>query len=153
MKYQHVLCFVLVAVFFLATGCGKPNPLGVMPVKGVVTLDGSPVSGATVIFNPVSTSGVVASGTTNDAGEFKLSTAGAEAETGAQAGDYKVTVRKVQVASSVTESDNPFVSSSPDPKGSKVTEELPVKYKAVGTTDLEATVQKGKNEFTFALTK
>lgn len=70
-----------------AAGCGSNVAL-----KGVVTLDGTPVEGATVTF--VSESGSdTFSGATNAKGEFTL--AGTDQKPGVKPGTYKVIVTKV----------------------------------------------------------
>lgn len=68
------------------TGCAKPSVL-LAPADGVVTFNGSPVAGATVMFVP--DKGPVAVGFTNMEGKFSLSTAGAR---GVAVGNAKVTV-------------------------------------------------------------
>jgi hypothetical protein len=73
-------------------GCGgKFTPV---PVNGVVTLNGTPVEGATVSFYAVGDEkdGRPAHGTTNKDGEFRLSTLGNE--DGALPRRYKVVVTK-----------------------------------------------------------
>src|SRR5262245_38938119 len=82
----------LILLSALGAGCGgKYTPV---PVSGVVTLDGAPVEGATVLFYAVGDEkdGRPAHGTTNKAGEFRLSTLGKE--DGALPRRYKVVVTK-----------------------------------------------------------
>jgi hypothetical protein len=60
-------------------------------VNGSVTLDGKPLSGATVTFMPVdATSGRMAGGITDDDGQFQLTTF--DEGDGALPGEYKATV-------------------------------------------------------------
>lgn len=70
-----------------ALGCGG----GLVPVTGVVTLDGRPVGGAMVLFVPEDHRGQPAQGVTAVDGTFTLST---RMKQGAAAGDYKVLVTK-----------------------------------------------------------
>ncbi len=70
-----------------ALGCGG----GLVPVTGVVTLDGRPVEGAMVLFVPEDHRGQPAQGVTAADGTFSLSTG---MEPGAAPGDYKVLVTK-----------------------------------------------------------
>lgn len=79
----------ILAVMLLAgaSGCGG----GLVPVTGVVTLDGQPVEGAMVLFVPEDNRGRPAQGVTAGDGSFTLSTG---MEPGAAAGDYKVLVTK-----------------------------------------------------------
>jgi hypothetical protein len=70
------------------SGCGGSK---LVPVEGIVTLDGKPVEGATVVFLPDGASGRPAQGLTASDGRFHLSTV---SEKGAGPGDYKVVVTK-----------------------------------------------------------
>src|SRR6266481_2084761 len=77
----------LCAVILTTAGCGglsKP-----IKVKGIVTLDGKPLPGATVTFTPLA-EGHVASGRTDQDGSFRLTTF--QTDDGALAGSYKVVV-------------------------------------------------------------
>lgn len=76
----------MLAVLVLLSGCGEKS----VPVEGVVTLDGQPVSHATVTFTSEDGSRVF-SGQTDDSGKFTLSSAKGP---GAAPGSYKVTVAK-----------------------------------------------------------
>jgi len=78
-----LLCMSLV-------GCGK----GVVPVAGVVTLDGQPVPAATVLFMPEEGNGRAASALTDDEGNFRLTTY-VEGD-GALPGQYHVVVSKTE---------------------------------------------------------
>jgi len=72
-------------LLIVATGCGQKY----VPLNGVVTLDGTPVAGATVTF--VTEDGKSAAGLTDASGNFTLSSAG---ESGLLPGTYKVVVTK-----------------------------------------------------------
>ncbi|MBX9581405.1 MAG: carboxypeptidase-like regulatory domain-containing protein [Gemmataceae bacterium] len=80
---------LLGAALVVAAGCGG----GAKPVKvaGRVTLDNQPLPGATIVFTPDGGTGNIASGRTDDAGEFQLTTFGPD--DGAVPGDYKITVK------------------------------------------------------------
>jgi hypothetical protein len=81
---------VLVLVPALATGCSKTAA-----VKGRVTLDGQPVSGATVLFVPAAPDrGRPASAQTDDDGNFRLMTY--RSEDGAVPGEYRIVVSKTE---------------------------------------------------------
>src|SRR5688572_26246860 len=77
-------------------GCGgvKDGRPERASVSGKVLRMGQPVAGATVVFEPVGST-PAASGETDAAGRFQLTTF--DANDGAVAGEYKVSVRKVQV--------------------------------------------------------
>jgi len=119
-------------------GCGQEEVVNrpkVFPVTGVVLHDDKPVEGATVMFIPQGHSNAAA-GLTDANGQFKLQTF-AEND-GAVPGNYKVTVRKVKVASAAGGSDDAPAS----PAGE--TWLLPKKYGEPGSTDL--TVQVNESE-------
>ena len=82
------------AVAILAAGCGPSRPT-TMPVEGVVTLDGEPVEGASVMFAPED-GGRPALGVTDKGGKFALKTF--EPGDGALPGKHQVTVRKVEMS-------------------------------------------------------
>jgi hypothetical protein len=72
-------------------GCGGMNT-----VEGEVTLDGTPVSGATVTFIPQDPNGLAGSAITDSSGRFTVTAGGTKK--GLPAGTYKVTVVKSQAA-------------------------------------------------------
>lgn len=82
-----LLCLVVLA------GCGGDG--GFAPVTGRVLLNGKPVEGAAVLFEPEA-GGVPATGVTNANGEFSLSTTGHGV--GAAIGKHGVSVSKQVVA-------------------------------------------------------
>lgn len=77
----------------ILAGCGGDS--GFAPVSGRVLLDGKPIEGAAVLFEPES-GGVPATGVTNANGEFSLSTTGHGP--GAAVGKHGVSVSKQVVA-------------------------------------------------------
>ncbi|UUO07289.1 carboxypeptidase-like regulatory domain-containing protein [Blastopirellula sp. J2-11] len=83
-------CLAPAILLIAAIGCGRGNPLGLVPVSGRVTLDGAPLADATVSFIPEQ--GRPASGTTNAEGRFELTTL--DPGDGVMPGDHKVTVMK-----------------------------------------------------------
>src|SRR5258708_2370379 len=84
---RRVYALVVLLVAGAAAGCGSKTS----KVEGVVTLDGTPVQGATVIFVP-ETGDRQASGQTDADGVFHLTTF--NTGDGAVPGTYKVTVSK-----------------------------------------------------------
>jgi hypothetical protein len=84
---------VILAAFSLASaGCAQ----SIVPVSGVVTLDGKPLAGAIVNFQPapepaVLEPGVASAGTTDASGRFTLTQIYPEA-TGARIGRHRVSV-------------------------------------------------------------
>lgn len=83
---------LLVAVSF-DVGCSPRRPATV-PVRGVVTLDGSPLGGATVLFQPVA--GTPGRAVTADDGSFELTTF--DPGDGALLGRHRVAVMKVTLS-------------------------------------------------------
>jgi hypothetical protein len=77
------------AVLGGGAGCGRSN---LVKVQGTVTLDGKPLSWATVTFNPKEGNGRPASGLSDENGNFQLTTS--STNDGAAPGEYKVTVTK-----------------------------------------------------------
>ena len=128
----------LAAMLVMLAGCGGPK---LLPVSGVVTLDGQPVAEAGVMFLPVE-KGQATGGTTDATGKFELATTN---RIGVAPGQYRVTVTKREVAGrgmfDTTQSKSP-----------KVQWLVPEKYGNVSTSGLEATVSAENRQFTFALT-
>jgi hypothetical protein len=86
--FSSVLCLVVLTAF---SGCGSGGPATV-PVTGIVLLDDKPLEGAGVTF--MSSTGIIATGTTDSAGKFTLTTIGDPAKAGAVPGKHKVGVAK-----------------------------------------------------------
>ena len=141
--------FTCFAVGLLA-GCGgsedkwskeRPQPF---PAGGTVLYKSEPVEGATVTFLPQGNS-QAAIGQTDAKGRFRLQTY--QPADGAVPGEYKVTVRKVEVAAEAREETNVF-----DTTPIKEQSLLPERYGTAQKTDLTASVKEGdKNDFTFEL--
>jgi hypothetical protein len=93
MVNRYRICVVLGVVALCAfAGCGRSN---LVKVNGVVTLDGKPLSWATITFNPIG-GGRPASGLSDENGNFELTTS--STNDGAAPGEYKVTVTKEQAS-------------------------------------------------------
>lgn len=161
-RHGSVRRVLLAAVFIPALvaigGCGGGGP-AVQMVEGVVNLDGQPVAEAAVFFSPApGSAGMPAAGQTGSDGRFKLTTVRSKkGGGGAVAGDYVVTVTKVQ-------SDAPPLPSGPeDPNYGKfppapgpndkpkIKYIVPQAYGEAKTSPLKATVGKGSGSFTFDL--
>jgi hypothetical protein len=94
MRPRRLWCGALAAALVLAgSGCSGKGPV---KVNGSVTLDGKPLSNATVTFIPEQGAGRNATGTTDQSGNFRLTTL--KPDDGAMPGDYKVTVQQVEGA-------------------------------------------------------
>lgn len=113
-------------------GCSKPDHPEVGRVSGVVTLDGQPLEGATVMFQPLE--GRASLGTTDRAGKYTLIYL--DGVPGARVGLHKVIIR----------TEVPGEDGQPP----LVREKLPRRYH--DQTELTAEVKPGSNTFDFALT-
>src|SRR5262245_16942823 len=124
------------SLFMLFAGCGQS---ATVPVTGTVTMNGQPATDAEVIFTP--SKGRVASGTTDAAGKFTLSTN--KPGDGAVPGDHKVTVVEYYPPGKPP----PMTSGGPPSR-------FPGKYGDASQTPLEAKVERGaKNDFSFDVKK
>jgi len=85
------------SVAITCVGCDS-GEFALVPVGGVVTLDGNPVAGARVIFSPQRTgeealvAGPASDGLTDDTGRYSLVTS-VSGENGATVGAHTVTIR------------------------------------------------------------
>jgi hypothetical protein len=110
---------IAAALMLAGLGCGS-GATKLYKVSGKVTLDGKPVSEATVEFEPLDPAGgqKPASGRTGSDGTFSLSTN--TSGDGAVAGKYKVTIKKLKVGG-----DNGFAQK---PEGDKQMMEMMIKH-------------------------
>ncbi len=114
---------LVLSVLLVGGGCGDSKSEGpkLIPVTGTVRLDGKPLSGATLMFNPMAGTGGNGGFAVTDAeGKFSLTDYGSQP--GCPVGDYGVTFTKI------TQPDG-----SPIPKGAQrgevgMEEQLPVFY-------------------------
>jgi hypothetical protein len=129
-------------------------------VTGTVTYNGEPVPGATVAFSPKAKDGHAAAGTTDDSGNFTLSTFGSG--DGAVPGSYYVGVSKFEggeeVAATGTEEEvyDAMAEAGVDTMGGggaeAATNALPDKYLNPVNSGLDADVTEGgDNNFPLAL--
>jgi len=154
--WQGLLCVVVTAML---VGCTGSSGTGKGPkmarVTGPVTLDGTPVPGATVIFAPKPGAiGTAASGTTDAQGRYSLN---------AVPDSYVVTIVKTES----TEAEGAKPTSMEDAMKQKMKREreaktkkgaapnvkdlLPVKYSSATTSNLTADVKDGTNDIPFRL--
>lgn len=159
----HNACFL--ASLIAAVGCSKGPKLPTVPVSGTVTLDGTPLEGASVAFSPSDMEGKPANGITNAEGKFTLKTflGGTEGQAdGALAGDYTVMVTKYEAQSGSAPPDNSSTgdyveqqkkaqeamkSNTPLPPQSQGAAKLvtPPKYANPKETDLKASIKPSGN--------
>lgn len=124
--------FAAIATCFLINGCGggdtKLPPLGM--VTGKVTLDGNPVTNATVNFE--SANGQIAFGNTDASGNYEL-----KFRSGLKGAEVGMNTVRIET-----------ILDAPPPAGYK--DPIPAKYNSQST--LQKSVQAGKNTYDFELT-
>ena len=139
----------LLALTLIGCGDGGPPKPDFYAAKGVVTYSGNPVPNASVIFRPET--GPVAFGTTNEKGEFTLSSG---ANDGAVAGKHEITVTDPAApAANIPEAPTPEdlvkLSNAPKSKAPAAKPSIPEKYSRFETSGLSQTIDTDptKNEF------
>jgi len=140
----------LFALGIVTAGCGgrDPNLPDLVPVAGVVTLDGKPVSAASVWFVPTgSTRGGGSTGYTDEKGQYELKAQ--HGGSGAPVGQYQVVISKM-----VMPDGSPYsAESGVAPMDSPARELLPERYCSETDSTLKATVPDGgSSSIDFTLT-
>ncbi len=143
---------MLLAGSCVLAGCSpKPAIPGLTQATGMVTYQGTPVEGATVIFAPEG-EGRAATGRTDATGRFRLTTL--TSNDGALSGRYRVGIAKTEVTGGdlSREEAQAYVEQHGHPPEVTVREVLPEKYKAPNGSGLSVEISAdGSNEFTFDL--
>lgn len=142
--------FYLVLAVLLCLGCSGEKGEPTYEVTGVVTLNDTPIEGATVTFIPPP-GGRGAVGVTDASGRYKLTTD--VRDDGARVGQYKVTVAKYEsqstgAAAAASEGEYTEGSTEDAPPAANV---LPRKYADPSSSGFEANVVAGSNTFDFKL--
>lgn len=138
------LGFLFPLSLMLCTGCGGSKGPATFAVTGVVTRSGQPVEGATVQFFPAA-EGMAAGGQAMTAadGAFEVEStfdAGKTMQKGLPAGEYRITVTKMEMPSGTPSFSRP-------PKNA-----LPAAYGVPETSNLSVTVSPdGENRCELAL--
>jgi hypothetical protein len=152
MKINFVPIYVF-SVLLTVFGCAPHNSLDTVIVKGTVKVDGQPMSGIDVIFNPVSGDGIPAGGVTGIDGSYTLTSGANSVGSGALEGDFIPTFSKTE-----TEQREPTASPEEEQKkyGNKpprIFHLIPEKYSNTKTCGISPVkVEKGKtNIFDFDL--
>lgn len=145
----HIVGPLLASFALLVSGCGD-RPIDTSMAEGTVTFNGQPVAGANVMFSPASEgAGSPAYATTDASGRFVLQTQQGAPGAGTTAGEYKVTISKVEMVGTGRKQMTPegVEEEVMEPK-----EVLPRQYKFQSSTPLTATVVEGQpNVFEFNL--
>jgi hypothetical protein len=147
-RTDHNWLVLFVGAVLLA-GCSKSSKtngpqLDLVPVSGTITLDGTPLSEATVSFAYQGTppEGFYGSGAGTDAqGHYELQTMGKK---GAVPGTYKVTVSRPLDASGMTINPEEGMDMEQLRQAGVLKETVPLKYTDATATELTTTIEKGK---------
>lgn len=150
------ICFVLFLVLALGlTGCSEDTsvapPGSVVPVTGVVTMDGKPLDYCKVTLVPMggtTSQGYGASGSTDSAGKYEMkSLVGNEGVIGAPPGSYKVTFIRMEKPDGTVVS--PESQEPPMMSGARMS--LPMQYGGTDTTPVDVTISSSGGTYDFAL--
>jgi hypothetical protein len=144
---------VVILLAMVAGGCGGgSSKQPTVQVTGVVSLDGSPVEGATVIFGAASGQERGATGITDGSGRFKLTTY--DKDDGAIAGKYTVEISKTETTGGMTpDEEHEAINAGKEVTPAVTVNKLPEKYSDGTKSGLTADVSAGgANDFKFELT-
>jgi hypothetical protein len=133
-RIAHAVRYLaLILLCPLVAGCGSGD--GLARVKGKVTLDGQPLEGATVKFQPTAEGGSPSSGITDADGRYELMYT--FMTWGAMPGEHVVSIRTAGTYF--------------DDQGNEIErpERVPAKYN--DQTELKRTVEPGRNTIDFKL--
>ena len=145
--------FALLALVVGVWGCGNDaTRQDTVPVTGLVTYNGEPVEGATVVFGAASGQDRPATGTTDGSGRFTLATY--EPGDGAIAGQFTVAISKTETVGGMTEDEeHAAIQAGEEVKPAETVDLLPERYKDGLESGLTAEVEAGQeNHFEFELT-
>lgn len=132
---------VVGTVVVLAGGCGAKD--GLVPVAGLVELDGAPLERCAVTFLPVEAKGPGGMAITDATGRFVVYSP--QGNKGMAAGSYKVTVSRREPKTPVVEGSAVI--------DTDLVEFVPARYSDPEKTELTATIgAKGDGELRFTLT-
>lgn len=155
---QSAFGIVLVCLIATLAGCGgggegAAERVPVYEVSGKITMGGGPLANATVGFSPQGDQ-PAATGRTNDAGEYQLSTY--DGFDGAAVGSYRVIVKKIASANESSGEEHEGVEVIGEGHGSSAASDsgnlVPESYGSVDDTPLSAEVtEDGENRFDFEI--
>ena len=152
---NHILNTPFAVLFLVTTvtmvGCNDGR-LRTEPVRGIVTLDGAPLDGASVTFTPKNPDeGAIGFARTNERGEYLLQTMAGNPDAGTLPGEYIVTISKYRAV--------PTGRKVPAPGSGELVDDIEnvlifpgmARYINPDTTPFSATVVRGRNQFDFDL--
>ena len=147
-----------VPLVLVAVGCGGPRGPKVEYVEGTVTLDGSPVEGASVGYSPINRAvGLPAAGKTDAKGRYRLTAVGGGKQgAGTVIGDYAVSITKLEIVPADEPQPPPpaWWKPSMGDKPAPLRSVTPEVYGESATSGLRVAVKAGRNtgpEFSFDL--
>jgi hypothetical protein len=126
-------CFGLLCASILVCGCNKENAPGLGRVSGTVTMDGSPVADAAILFEPQGGTAGTSLGQTDASGKYELFYS--RTHKGAVTGEHVVRINTYRE----TDDDKPQIRK----------ETIPTKYNS--KSELKVTVTRGSNTHNFEL--
>ena len=130
---QSAYSLATVILCLLVAGCGSDD--GLAKVKGVVTLNGQPLEGATVEFQPTADGTAPSAAKTDAKGRYELMYT--FDKRGAVAGEHTVSIRTAETCFSE--------------QGTELEQEERVPAKYNDRTELKRNVEPGRNRFNFEL--
>ena len=122
----------------LLAGCAPENELGREAVSGTVNLDGQPLDGGTISFEPLGEGGT-SGGSTVTAGTFQI-----PEEQGLPPGTYRVRISAPEGGAAATEAEPP----PPGESAQIAKERIPAKWNTQSQEQVEVKAD-GENAFTF----
>lgn len=153
---MRALCLSLLVLTGFSLGCGSGYNLH--PVTGKVTLDGAPLSGATVTLKPLA-EGKPATGTADANGVYTITDMRPDAGPGAEPGEYRVGIlwykatgpdlSQMTGESSGYKPEEESKAARNTVQGPKT--DLPVAYQNPDTSGLTISVRAGENKHDFEL--
>jgi len=142
----------LLLVIVFVSGCGgdvAKQPT--VKVTGIVTYEGEPVEGATVVFGAAAGQERGASGITDATGRFNLTTY--EKDDGAIVGPFTVAIFKTETTGGMSpDEEHKAIAAGQQVKAAETVDKLPAKYKDGPKSGLTADVAADReNHFEFKL--
>lgn len=156
---SHFRASLSIILFLTISGCGGGDRPAIAKVSGLITLEGVPVSGATISFVPVE-GGRIGTAVSDDTGRYTISTYPGDPNDGAIVGSHKVGIMKIAGAGAYAltqeETEDPNEQLAPasgeidgvvEKKETEKTEYLvPKRYMNPNESDLTIDVPKEGNE-------
>ncbi|MCL2005691.1 MAG: hypothetical protein FWG73_05950 [Planctomycetaceae bacterium] len=147
---QKIKTFTILLLSLILVGCGEQGP-DTHHVEGIITQNGQPLGEAMVAFHPApgGENTRTAVGVSGADGKYTLTADTGLTGRGAFAGDYIVTVQKMEMVAAAAPPSDPSGPPAPTTRYNRVTPQI---YSAPNTTPFRATVNPGRNEFDFDMT-